>query len=381
MIIKNAVIYTMAGDIIKNGYIEFDKKIISVGSMYNCPSGESFDACGMSIYPGFIDAHTHIGIIEDSLNFEGDDCNEMTNPVTPELRAIDAVNALDKCFEEAAQAGITCVLTGPGSANPIAGQIAAIKTHGVCIDDMIVKAPAAMKFALGENPKTVYNSKKTAPSTRMATASIIREQLEKAREYLKKPAADRDYDAKLQALSAVFEDGLQVHIHSHRADDIFTAVRISEEFGIDYCIIHCTQGHLIADRLAKKGVKACSGPLLTDRSKPELRDSTPATPGVLSRAGVKTAIVTDHPIIPIQYLPLCAGLAVREGMDYMDALKAITINPAEICKIDDRVGSLESGKDADMSLFDCDPLTVAAKPRMVISDGKIIYGGEDICGK
>ncbi len=375
MIIKNAVIYTMAGETIENGYIEFDKKIISLGDMSQCPDGEAYDAKGGSIYPGFIDAHTHIGIIEDSLNFEGDDCNEMTDPVTPELRAIDAVNALDKCFEEAYKAGVTCTLTGPGSANPIAGQIAAVKTHGVCIDDMIVKAPVAMKFALGENPKTVYNEKKATPSTRMATAAIIREQLEKAREYASKETPKKEYDAKLKALSAIFTDKLQVHIHSHRADDIFTAIRISEEFNLDYCIIHCTQGHLIADKLAQKGVKACSGPLISDRCKPELRESTPATPGIISKAGVKTAIITDHPVIPIQYLPLCAGLAVREGMDYMEALKAITINPAQICKIDDRVGSLEVGKDADMSLFDCDPLTVAAKPKLVVMDGEVVFGG------
>lgn len=374
MIIKNAVIYTMAGEVIENGYIEFDKKIRSLGDMSQCPDGEAYDAKGKSLYPGFIDAHTHIGIIEDSLNFEGDDCNEMTDPVTPELRAVDAVNALDKCFEEAYRAGVTCTLTGPGSANPIAGQIAAVKTHGVCIDDMIVKAPVAMKFALGENPKTVYNEKKSTPSTRMATAAIIREQLEKAREYAEKES-EKEYNAKLKALSKVFTDNLQVHIHSHRADDIFTAIRISEEFNLDYCVIHCTQGHLIADKLAQKGVKACSGPLISDRCKPELRDSTPATPGILSKAGVKTAIITDHPVIPIQYLPLCAGLAVREGMEYMEALKAITINPARICKIDDRVGSLEVGKDADMSLFDCDPLTVAAKPNLVVMDGEVVFGG------
>ena len=353
MIIKNAVIHTVTNGTIENGYIEFDEKIISLGDMKDCPQGEAYDAKGTALYPGFIDAHTHIGITEDSLTFEGEDCNEMTDPVTPNLRALDAVNALDRCFEEAREAGVTCVLTCPGSANP-----------------------AAMKFALGENPKTVYNEKKMAPSTRMATAAIIREQLTKTREYIKKDKSSREFDAKLEALAPLFEEHMPMHIHAHRADDIFTAVRIAEEFGLDYCVVHCTQGHLIADRLAKAGVKAFSGPLISDRCKPELKDSTPATPGVLSKAGVKTAIVTDHPVIPIQYLPLCAGLAVREGMTHDDALRAITINPAEMCGIADRVGSLEVGKDADMSLFDSDPLTLFAKPLLVVGDGEILMEGK-----
>ena len=219
MIIKNAVIHTVTNGTVENGYIEFDEKIISLGDMKDCPQGEAYDAKGAALYPGFIDAHTHIGISEDSLTFEGEDCNEMTDPVTPNLRVLDGVNALDRCFEEAREAGVTCVLTCPGSANPIAGQIAAIKTYGVCVDDMIVKAPAAMKFALGENPKTVYNEKKMAPSTRMATAAIIREQLTKTLEYINKDKGSRDFDAKLDALAPLFEEHMQMHIHAHRADD------------------------------------------------------------------------------------------------------------------------------------------------------------------
>ena len=239
---------------------------------------------------------------------------------------------------------------------------------------MIVKAPAAMKMALGENPKTVYNKKKTTPSTRMATAAIIREQLTRAKEYVEKRNNNKDekFDAKLEALSQLFKDNLPAHIHAHRADDIFTAVRLAEEFNFSYSIIHCTQGHLLADELAKKGVTVMSGPLFSDRSKLELKGSTPATPGILCKAGIKTAIITDHPVIPIQYLPMCAGLAVREGMDYDAALKAITIWPAEICGIADRVGSIEKGKDSDMVLFSQDPLTLAAKPVAVVAAGKII---------
>lgn len=364
----------MAGCIINNGYVEYNEKIISVGDMNNTDCSDAFDAQGAILLPGFIDAHTHLGICEDSLGFEGDDCNEMSDPCTPQLRAIDAVNTLDICFQEAIRAGVTTVITGPGSSNPIAGQTVAIKTYGVCIDDMIIKAPASIKFALGENPKTVYNEKKTAPVTRMATAAIIREQLSRTKEYIakRKKVDSCDFDIKLDALALLFENKLPAHIHAHRADDIFTAIRIAEEFKLNYSIIHCTQGHLISNELSARGVSAMSGPLIADRSKPELKDATPATPGIMSKAGIKTAIISDHPVIPIQYLPLCAGLAVREGMDYYEALKAITVTPAEICGILDRVGTIEAGKDADMVLFNKDPLTLEAKPIKVIAGGKFI---------
>ena len=383
MIIKNAKIYTMAGAIIENGYIEFSDKIKSLGDMKDCPDTDfdTFDAKGMRIYPGFIDAHCHIGIIENSIADEGDDCNEMTDPVTPHLRALDAVNSLDRSFSEALEAGITTTLTGPGSSNPIAGQIVAMKTYGICIDDMILKAPVAMKFALGENPKRIYGDNKSSPGTRMAIAAIIRDELRKAKDYAEKDPESREYDAKLEALSLLFTQNLQVHVHTHRVDDIFTAIRILDEFKLNYCILHCTEGHMIAERLGKMGAKVCTGPLITDRTKPELANATLENPGILSKNGVLTAIVTDHPEVPIQYLPICAGLAVREGMDYEEALKAITINPAKICKIDERVGSLEVGKDADMCLFDTDPLTIMAKPKMVICDGEIAFEEAELCAR
>ena len=373
MKIVNANIYTMNGDVIDNGYIVFNDKIIELGPMNEYTGGEAYDAKGAMLFPGFIDAHTHLGICEDSLGFEGDDCNEMTDPCTPNLRAVDAVNVLDVCFKEALLAGVTSVATGPGSANPIAGQIAAVKTYGNRIDDMILKAPVAMKFALGENPKNVYNEKKATPSTRMATAAIIREQLYLTGEYIKKKKKNKsEYDAKLEALSCLFERDVTAHFHAHRTDDIFTAVRIANEFNLKFSIVHCTQGYLIAKELSGNGISAMCGPLISDRSKPELKGSTPATPGILNKCDVKIAIVTDHPVVPIQYLPLCAGLAVREGLEFYEALKAITINPAEILGISERVGSLETGKDADMVLFNEDPLTVKAKPLMVISAGIII---------
>lgn len=383
MLIIHADIYTMVGSPIKNGWIRTQGGIIkALGSVPAEPElgEEVLDVKGAGVYPGFIDAHTHLGIFEDGLSFEGDDGNEETDPITPQLRAIDAINPIDRCFSEALAAGVTTVVTGPGSANPIGGQLAAIKTYGTCIDEMIVKAPVAIKMALGENPKMVYHGKNQAPTTRMATASLIREELFKAKRYmddLQRSEDDEDFDApefdmKSEALIPALKGEIEVHFHAHRIDDIDTAIRISKEFHLNYVIIHGTEGHLIAERLVKEGTRVLSGPFLCDRSKPELKNLTPTSPGILSNAGVLIAIVTDHPVIPLQYLPTCACLAVREGMQFEDALKAITINPAKICGIDDRVGSIEVSKDADLVVFDTSPLEMASKPNYVIANGKII---------
>ncbi len=381
MVIRNAKIYTMEGPCIECGFIQIrDGRIADVGAMPAQDNGEeTLDAQGGILLPGFVDAHTHMGMWEDGLGFEGDDGNEDTDPSTPQLRAIDAVNPLDHCFQEALEAGVTTVITGPGSANPIGGQLCAIKTYGRRMEEMIVKAPVAMKMALGENPKTTYHGKSQAPVTRMATAAIIREQLshtlryyqDKLRSQEDEEMDEPDYDAKCEALLPVIRGELPVHFHAHRLDDIHTAQRIAEEFDLDYVIVHGTQAHLQADLMAEDGVRILCGPLLCDRSKPELRDLTPANPALLKQAGVdRIAIITDHPVIPEQYLPLCAGLAVREGLPYEDALKAITINPAVICGISDRVGSIAPGKDADLVLFHEDPLTVAAKPSAVFAEGR-----------
>lgn len=382
MLIKNIKIETITKGVIERGFIEIAGTVIrALGTMVECPQtydGEILDGEGACAYPGFIDGHTHLGMFGDSLGFEADDGNEETDPSTPHLRAIDAVNPLDYCFKEALDCGVTSVITGPGSANPIGGQMAAIKTYGKCIDRMIIKAPACIKFALGENPKTVYNGKNQTPMTRMATAAIIREQLAKTKKYLRdkdearadEDAEEPELDMKCEALIPLLNGEITAQIHAHRCDDIFTAVRIAKEFGIPFTIAHCTQGHLVADELASEGISALCGPILCDRSKPELKELTPTSPGILSKKGILTAIVTDHPVIPVQYLPLCAGLAVREGMEYTEALKAITINPAMINGIADRVGSLEMGKDADIVLFREDPLTVAAKPAAVFVNGK-----------
>lgn len=382
MLLINAKIMTMEQDqVIECGYIQIaDGKIIALGSMDSVPPDpEVLDLQGKTLYPGFIDAHCHMGMAEEGLDFEGDDLNEMTDPVTPQLRALDAINPNNKSFPEAVDAGITTVVTGPGSSNAISGQFLAMKTYGKRVDNMLLREPVAMKFALGENPKKVYNDKSEMPMTRMATAALIREELSKAQRYLEdKQKAEDDpeendppeFDAKKEALLPVLERKIKAHFHCHRCDDIFTAVRLAEEFELDYVLIHCTEGHLIADELKEIGAPIVNGPLMCCRTKPELLNASDRTPGILSREGLQVAICTDYNVIPIWMLPITAGYAVREGMDYMEALKAITINPAKICGMEDRVGSLAVGKDADILVYSEEPLTLSAKPEMVFIDGK-----------
>ena len=371
----------MDGPVIEGGFVHVEgDKIAAVGPMADLPGGIDgpvVDAAGGHVYPGLVDAHCHLGLFGNAVGFESDDGNESTDPCTPHLRAIDAVNALDRCFADARAGGVTCVLTGPGSANPIAGQFAALKTAGRWVDQMIVSAPAAMKFALGENPKTVYNDRKETPVTRMATAAIIRENLSKALEYMDKqnkadedPDTDMpDFDAKLEALVPVLKGELPVHCHAHRADDIATAVRIAKEFGLRLVVVHGTEAYLISDLLAQEGIPVITGPCLTDRCKPELAGQSQENPVLLSKAGVKVAICTDHPETPIQYLPLCAAMAVRAGMDEEEALASITINPAVIAGIADRVGSLTPGKDADIVLSTGHPLDWKSKVERVYIGG------------
>ena len=386
MLIINGTVHTMDGLTIPNGYVAVSgDKIAKVGPMEECPAhweGETLDAGGGHIMPGFIDAHCHLGMFGDAVGFEGDDGNEATDPCTPHLRAIDAVNPLDRCFEEARAAGVTTVLTGPGSANPISGQFAAIKTNGKWVDAMVLKAPVAMKLALGENPKSVYNERHETPVTRMATAAIIRENLRKALEYgekLEKAQADEeeekpDYDAKLEALLPVVRGELPVHIHAHRADDIATGVRIAKEFGLKCVIVHGTEAHLIPELLEQEGIPVITGPCLGDRSKPELANMTIESPAVLTLQGVKTAICTDHPEVPIQHLPLCAAMAVKGGMLPEAALAAITINPAQIAGIDHRVGSLTPGKDADIVITTGHPINLLSRVRAVFIGGVRVKG-------
>ena len=384
MLIINGVVHTMDGPVIENGYVALaGSKIAQVGPMEDCPAsweGEVLDAQGGHVCPGFIDAHCHLGMFGDALGFESDDGNEETDPCTPQLRAIDAVNPLDRCFAEARAAGVTTVLTGPGSANPISGQFAALKTDGRWVDAMVVQAPAAMKLALGENPKQVYHDRDEAPVTRMATAAIIRENLRKAVEYgekMDRAAQDEDadppdYDAKLEALLPVVRGELPVHIHAHRADDIATGVRIAREFQLKCVIVHGTEGHLLPELLAQAGIPVITGPSLGDRSKPELANMTLENPALLQRAGVDVAICTDHPEVPVQYLPLCAALAVKGGMDQESALAAITIGAARIAGLEEGLGSLTPGKEGDVVVTSRHPLELLGEVRAVLLGGRRI---------
>lgn len=383
MVIINAKIYTMVGEPIERGFVRVQgSKIAEVGAMEAycaAPDEEVLEAAGAGVYPGFVDAHCHLGMWEDSLGAEGDDGNEDTDPATPQLRALDAINPLERSFAEALAGGVTTVVVGPGSSNPIAGRICALKTKGCCVDDMLLRENVAIKFALGENPKFTYHAKGQTPVTRMATAALIREQLCKTQRYMEdKEAAGSDeeldepeLDVKCEALIPLLRREIKAHIHCHRADDICTALRICKEFDLDYVLIHCTDGHLLAGKLAQEQACAVVGPLINARTKPELAGQCAENPGVLCGSGVKTAICTDHPELPIQYLTLSAGLAVRGGMPYDEALRAITLYPAQICGIDDRVGSIEVGKDADLVFFFGDPLSVYAKPKLVMIGGEV----------
>ena len=354
-----------------------DGKICRIGE--NLEAEETIDASGLNVYPGFVDAHSHIGL--DGYGEPGADYNEMNDICCPQLRAIDGVDPMDHSFELARNAGVTCVCTGPGSANVLGGTFTVIKTAGKRIDDMIVKQTAAMKCAFGENPKRCYNSK--CDSTRMTTAAILREALMKAQLYLRKKEAAGDdlsklppFDMKLEALIPVLRREIPLKAHAHRADDIFTAIRIAKEFGVRLTLEHVTEGHLIADELAKTGLCMAVGPSLGHATKVEVRNKSWQTPGILSRAGCHVSIITDCTVIPQQYLPLCAGMAVCAGMDPFEALRAITINPAEHIGVADRVGSIEEGKDADIVLTDGNPFEVSNCVHRVLISGKTVYSAE-----
>lgn len=383
MKIYNVQIKTMdGGRTIPNGWIEVENgKITAVesGTPENITKSDINGKSGL-LLPGFIDAHTHLGIIENGIDFEGDDCNEATDPFTPQMRTIDGINPFDRCFEEARKRGITSVVVAPGSANPCGGEIIAMKTMGRRADDMLIKT-TGIKFALGENPKRTYNDRDEMPVTRMATAAVIREGLAKAVRYLDDVnvfESDREnhdmpeYDIKCEALIPLLKGEIAAHFHCHRADDMFTALRISKEFGLKAVIVHATEGYLIADILGtEKGIAAISGPVICDRCKPEMKGLDIKNTAELVRNGVKTSICTDHPVIPIQYLPASAAMAVKGGLDFESALEAITIKAAEIADIDKTTGSITVGKDADIQLYHGNPLDIANEPELVMIGGKI----------
>ncbi len=382
LFIKNGQIKSMTGrEFVGNILIE-GTKITALGENLELevPSDAVvIDALGCLVLPGFIDAHCHVGIGEEIYRWEGEDLNEMTDPVTPDMRAIDGINPEDEGFRDARLGGVTAVFTGPGSGNVIGGTGVVMKTAGKIVDKMIVRDPAGLKVAFGENPKMVYGEQKKMPMTRMGTAALLRQALVDAQVYgdkLNEGKTDPDKiperDLGLEALLMVINRQIPLRAHAHRADDIMTAIRIAREFKVDLVIEHCTEGHKIAEELAELGYPAVVGPLLTNRSKVELKDKSFKTPGILAKAGVKVAIMTDHSVTPIEQLPLCAALACKAGMDEEDALRAITINSAEILGVSDRIGSLEVGKDADIVIWSEHPFILTARPLYVIIDGKIV---------
>lgn len=371
MLFKNATVYTAvdrepftADVLVQAG------KIAGIGQNLDAKGEEVFDAAGLNLYPGFVEAHCHIGLHGYGIGYEGADYNEMNDALVPQLRAIDGVEPTDQALREAARAGVTTICTGPGSANVLGGTFLAIKTVGNRVDDMIVRDNVAMKCAFGENPKRCYREK--GISTRMSTAAKLREMLLRTQDYKRRKDAGKDvaFDMKLEAMLPVIEGKMPLKAHAHQANDLFTAIRIAKEFGLRLTLEHCTEGHLVAEQLAAEGYPMAVGPSFGHASKFELRNKTFATPGVLAKAGGHVSIITDAPVIPQKYLPLCAGLAVADGMDRYDALRAVTINAAEHIGVADRVGSIEVGKDADLVLCRGDVMEVSGEVIAVFIDGK-----------
>ena len=376
--IKNGTLHTavakeafVADILVDNG------KIVKIGENLSAEGAEVIDAAGLNVYPGFVEAHCHTGLDGHGIGYEGQDYNEYNEPVTPHLRAIDGVNPMDRCLKQAAEAGVTCFATGPGSSNVLGGTFVAIKPNGKCVDKMVVKYPVAMKCAFGENPKRCYKTQ--GISSRMTTAADLRVALKKAQLYKAKVEAAGDdvskmpaYDEKSEALIPVLNKEIPLKAHAHQANDILTALRIAKEFDVDITLEHVTEGHLIVDELVAANKPLAVGPTFGHATKFELQHKCWETPGVLAKAGCHVSIITDAPVIPLHHLPLCAGFAIKAGMDEYDALRAITINPAEHIGVADRVGSLEEGKDADIVIMDGTPFTVEGKVKHVLIDGKEI---------
>lgn len=384
MYIVNGTIYTMdqQNTVIEQGAIRIQDGILAeIGQIAVTPweGEEIIDAEGGWILPGLVEAHCHIGIQEEKKGMEGNDCNETVNPVTPWLRAIDAINPMDAAFGDAVRAGITCVQVGPGSSNVVGGQFAVMKTFGRRIDDILVKAPSAMKIAFGENPKVNYSGQNMSPSTRMAIAALLREELFRARAYCRERARAMEAgegfepDFRLECWVPVFEGKIPLKAHVHRVDDIFTAIRIAKEFGLDMTMDHCSEGHMVAEELAEEGYPAIVGPDFASRSKIEVQNAAFKTAGILYKAGVQVAVTTDHPVSLIQSLPLCAGLAVKAGLPFMAGLRAITIEAARISGVGHRLGSLEPGKDGDISIFTTNPMEIMAETLYTIIGGEVVY--------
>lgn len=381
ILIKNGHIKPIVGQEIENGCILLEGgRIAAIGKEIEAPEGaQVIDAGGRLVTPGCVEAHCHVGLHNQGLRWEGADYNESIDPITPQMRAIDGFYPQDGGLADGIRGGITTVCTGPGSANIVGGTFMVVKLAGKRVDKMAVKETAAMKCAFGENPKSVYGQNKKSPVTRMATAAILRELLFKARAYQQDKDAGNapKFDMKLEAMLPVMRGEMPLKAHAHRADDILTAVRIAKEFGLKLTLDHCSDGALIADELAEEGYPALVGPTMTNKSKPEVKNKSFETPGILHKAGLKVCIITDAPVILIEKLPMCAGLAAQAGLPMEEAWKAITINPAEVLGVADRIGSLEVGKDADIVIWTADPLTtIGGESYITIVDGKVVYSAE-----
>lgn len=381
LLIKNATIHdAIHPESYPADILIVEGKIARIEPGISGEDADIIDAAGCQVYPGFVEAHCHMGVDGYAVGFEGNDCNEMTEILSPELRVIDAVNPQDETFALAREGGVTCVATGPGSANVLGGTFAALKTKGKRVDDMVVKFPVAMKCAFGENPKRCYKEKNNF--SRMATASKLRTILRQAEEYQERknaagsPGEQPKFDPKLEALLPVINGEIPLKAHAHQANDIFTAIRIAKEFGVKLTLEHCTDGALIADELAAEGYPVCVGPSFGHATKIELKNKSFATPGILDKAGCRVSIITDSPVIPQQYLALCAGLAVKSGMDEFAALQAITINSAKHIGVEDRVGSIEVGKDGDLVIADGNPLVSSTRILHTIIDGEVCFTAE-----
>jgi imidazolonepropionase-like amidohydrolase len=355
-----------------------DGRIEAAGRDVRVPDGvERVEAAGKVVLPGLVDAHVHLGVHEEGDGWAGQDTNELTDPVTPHVRALDAINPADLGFADAVAGGVLTVNVNPGSGNPIGGQTAAVRSAGRSVDEMVLRAPSGMKSALGENPKRVYGERKQFPSTRLGTAAAIRDALVKTANYLAKRDHDGDEpaerDLRWEALGLVLSGDIPWRQHCHRADDIATAMRLADEFGYRLVIDHGTEAVLLADRLAERGIPVLIGPLLTSRSKVELRNRSLANPARLAAAGVELGIITDHPVVPVHLLHVQAALAVREGLDPAAALRAVTLTPARILGLDDRLGSLEPGKHATICVWSGDPLDARSRVESAWIEGRQVY--------
>lgn len=378
----------VTGEVIENGTVLIrDGKIVAVGAEVAVdPDAAVIDAEGKWVLPGFVEAHGHVGVHEEGNGWAGNDTNEMTDPLGARFRALDAINPADEGFRDALSGGVTAVVIKPGSGNPVGGQTVAVKSWGRIVDEMLIKQPVSVKSALGENPKRVYGEKNQTPATRLGVAAVIRDAFTATEDYLaRREQATADgkpftRDSDLEVLASVLAGDIPWCQHTHRADDIATAIRLSEEFGYRLVINHGTEGHLLADVLAEKDIPVIIGPLFTTRTKVEVNQRHLRTPGLLADAGVKIAITTDHPVVPINFLVYQAILSVKDGLDRDTALRSITINPAEMLGLDDRIGSLEPGKDGDVVIWSGDPLDIMSRAEQVIVEGRPVYGFDDTSG-